>query len=101
VLLLVLGVDALGFLADQLALLNAELLVGFEVDFARFFERFLADEGGHFAQLGVDLRVGHAVYLGHGGGWCWWEWPVEGWLRVKCVVANGKPGGVLSRVVGL
>jgi hypothetical protein len=37
------------------------------VDFARLLERFLPDEGGHFAQLRVDLRVGHAVYLGHGG----------------------------------
>jgi hypothetical protein len=42
------------------------------VDFARLFEGFLPDEGGHFAQLGVDLRVGHAVYLGHGG------WLVDG-----------------------
>lgn len=81
VLLLVLGVDALGFLADQLALLDAELLVGFEVDFARFLERLLPDEGGHFAQLGVDLRVGHAVYLGHGGGWLMGRVPLEGWLR--------------------
>lgn len=82
VLLLVLGVDALGFLANQLALLDAELLVGFEVDLARLFERFLPNEGGHFAQLGVDLRVGHAVYLRHGGGWVDGDRPVEGLLGV-------------------
>ena len=89
VLLLVLGVDALGFLADQLALLDAELLVGFEVDLARFLERFLPDEGGHFAQLGIDLRVGHAVYLGHGGRWLMGMGPVEGWWR-------GFGGGVVD-----
>jgi hypothetical protein len=50
------------------------------VDLARFLQRFLPDEGGHFAQLGVDLRVGHAVYLGHGGWWLMGRVPVEGRL---------------------
>ena len=88
-LLLVLGVDALGLLAHQLALLNAELLVGFEVNFARLLERFLSDEGGHFAQLRVDLRVGHAVYLGHGGRF-------EGVCVLEVCVLDWRDGSVLG-----
>ena len=69
--LLVLGVYTLRLGADEFGFLDGEFFVGFEVDFARFFQRFLFDEGGHFAEFGGDLVVGHGVYLGHVGGEEW------------------------------
>jgi len=56
-LLLILRVDGGAFLADELGLFDGKFFVGFEVDFAGFFEGFLTNEGGHFLQLGGDLVV--------------------------------------------
>ena len=44
-------------MTDEFGFFDGEFFVGFDVDFAGFFEGFLVYEGGHFFELGCDLCI--------------------------------------------
>lgn len=57
-LLLVGGVDGVGFLADELGFFDGKLFVGLDFDLAGFLGGFLTDESRHLTELLSDLIVG-------------------------------------------
>lgn len=65
------GIDGGGFGTDETGLFDGVFFVGFDADFAGFFERFLFYERDHLFEFGGDLEF----IVGRRVSWCYW------WLR--------------------